>query len=111
MRALKKYLAIWILLLFCLPAARAQQSQMSDKQVMSFIVKENEKGTPRNEIVTKLMERGVSIEQIRRLRDKYEREKGKSSLGARDLTGDADGSRACASPMATNARPREAIPS
>lgn len=91
MRALKKYLAIWILLLFCLPAARAQQSQMSDKQVMSFIVKENEKGTPRNEIVTKLMERGVSIEQIRRLRDKYEREKGKSSLGARDLTGDADG--------------------
>lgn len=91
MRALKKYLVIWILLLSCFPAARAQQSQMSDKQVMNFIVKENEKGTPRNEIVTKLMERGVSIEQIRRLRDKYEREKGKSSLGARDLTGSTDG--------------------
>lgn len=91
MRALKKYLVIWILLLSCFPAARAQQSQMSDKQVMNFIVKENEKGTPRNEIVTKLMERGVSIEQIRRLRDKYEREKGKSSLGARDLTGGTDG--------------------
>lgn len=91
MRALKKYLVIWILLLSCFPAARAQQSQMSDKQVMNFIVKENEKGTPRNEIVTKLMERGVSIEQIRRLRDKYEREKSKSSLGARDLTGSTDG--------------------
>lgn len=91
MRALKKYLVIWILLLSCFPAARAQQSQMSDKQVMNFIVKENEKGTSRNEIVTKLMERGVSIEQIRRLRDKYEREKGKSSLGARDLTGSTDG--------------------
>lgn len=91
MRALKKYLVIWILLLSCFPAARAQQSQMSDKQVMNFIVKENEKGTSRNEIVTKLMERGVSIEQIRRLRDKYEREKGKSSLGARDLTGGTDG--------------------
>lgn len=42
----------------------AAQTAMSDTQVMQFMIKENEKGTPRTEIVTKLIERGVSIEQF-----------------------------------------------
>ena len=63
------------------------QSGMSDKQVMQFVMKENERGTPRTEIVSKLMERGVSIDQIRRLRDKYEKQKDGSVVGARNLTG------------------------
>ena len=48
------------------------QSTMTDNQVMQFMVKENARGTSRAEIVTKLMERVVQIDQIRRIRDKYE---------------------------------------
>lgn len=63
------------------------QGGMSDKQVMQFVMKENERGTSRSEIVTKLMERGVSIDQIRRLRDKYEKQQKGSVVGARNITG------------------------
>lgn len=63
------------------------QTKMSDSEVMEFIVKENDKGTPRDEIITKLLERGVSIEQIKALRKKYEREGSNGQVGARDLSG------------------------
>ncbi len=63
------------------------QSSMSDSQVLEYIMKENEKGTPRDQIVTNLMERGVPISQIQRIRRKYERERGNNQLGARDLSG------------------------
>lgn len=63
------------------------QGGMSDKQVMQFVMKENERGTSRSEIVTKLMDRGVSIDQIRRLRDKYEKQQKGSVVGARNITG------------------------
>ena len=86
---LKRLLLIAFLLLLIAPAARAQSS-MTDKQVMEFIIKENERGTDRNEIVTKLIERGVSIEQIRRIRDKYEKEQAGGQLGAKDLSGARD---------------------
>lgn len=63
------------------------QSSMTDSQVMQFMVKENERGSSRSEIVTKLIERGVSIEQIRRIRSKYEKQKSGDVLGARDISG------------------------
>lgn len=63
------------------------QTGMTDKQVMQFMVKENERGSSRSEIVTKLIERGVTIDQIRRIRDKYEKQKKGSVIGARDITG------------------------
>lgn len=59
------------------------QSGMTDTQVMEFIVKEHNKGTSQTQIVTKLMQNGVDISQIRRVRDTYEKmKKGNSSLGA-----------------------------
>lgn len=87
MTHIRKYAIALLLAAMWLPAARAQQSSMTDKQVMEYIIKENSKGTPRNEIVTKLMERGVTIEQIQRIRNKYEREQRGEGLGTRDLTG------------------------
>lgn len=84
---MRKYVVLLLLALFWMPSVNAQQSSMSDKQVMAFIIKENERGTEREQIVTKLIERGVPIEQIRRIREKYEREKKKTNLGVRDLTG------------------------
>ena len=51
------------------------QSSMTDNQVMAFVVKEHEAGSSQAQIVTKLMQRGVDIQQIRRVRRKYENEK------------------------------------
>lgn len=48
------------------------QSAMSDDQVLEYVKKEYESGTSQAQIVSKLMQRGVNIEQIRRVRKKYE---------------------------------------
>ncbi len=71
----------------------AAQTAMSDTQVMQFMIKENEKGTPRTEIVTKLIERGVSIEQIRRIKDKYDKQQNGEVIGAKDISGSSSNSR------------------
>lgn len=78
-----------LLLLVTFAPAMAQVSSMSDNQVIEFMIKENDKGTSREDIVRKLIERGVPIEQIRRIRDRYEREQGKDQVGARNLSGGA----------------------
>ncbi len=49
------------------------QSTMTDDQVMKFIIKEHNAGSTQSQIVTKLMQSGVDINQIRRVRKKYER--------------------------------------
>lgn len=51
------------------------QSSMTDTQVMEFVVKEQGKGTSQAQIVTKLMQNGVDISQIRRVRNTYEKMK------------------------------------
>ena len=60
---------------------------MTDIQVMQFIVKENQRGTSRADIVTKLMEKGVQIDQIRRVRNKYEKQQSGTVAGARNISG------------------------
>ena len=57
------------------------QSTMTDNQVMQFIVKEHEEGSSQAQIVTKLMQNGVDIQQIRRVRNKYERDMKQDGLG------------------------------
>ena len=72
----------YVLLLFVMLSALSiyAQSGMTDTQVMEFIVKEHNKGTSQTQIVTKLMQNGVDISQIRRVRDTYEKmKKGNSS--------------------------------
>jgi len=46
---------------------------MTDTQVMNFVIKEHQRGTSQQQIVTKLMQNGVDISQIRRVRSMYER--------------------------------------
>ena len=69
------------------------QSSMTDTQIMEFVVKEHESGTSQTQIVTKLMQRGVSIDQIRRVRNKYERQMNGDGLGVKNITtsGNTDG--------------------
>lgn len=63
------------------------QSSMTDDQVLQFALKEQQAGTSQAQIVTKLMQRGVDITQIRRVKKKIERESGSSGLGVVDNTG------------------------
>ncbi|RRD02768.1 SLBB domain-containing protein [Prevotella sp. OH937_COT-195] len=77
---MKKLLIIAFMLGFCSLGTFAQ-SGMTDEQVMQFVVKEYEKGTSQAQIVTKLMQRGVDINQIRRVKNTYERMKNKQGLG------------------------------
>ena len=73
---------ILVILSVLLPVVAQAQSGMTDEQVMKFVVEENSSGTPQAQIVTKLMQRGVNIEQIRRVRQKYERLAKNQGLGA-----------------------------
>ena len=60
------------------------QSSMTDEQVMQFVVKEYERGTSQAQIVTKLMQRGVDINQIRRVKNTYDRMQKNQGLGTVD---------------------------
>ena len=62
------------------------QSGMTDNQVMDFVIEQNSKGASRQQIVTQLMQRGVTIEQIRRIQKKYQKQINNGSLGAEDIT-------------------------
>lgn len=68
-----KKLLIYLMFLMLLPVAGMAQS-MSDDQVMSYIAKEHTAGKGNAQIVTQLMQRGVNIQQIRRVRDKYQKQ-------------------------------------
>ncbi len=62
------------------------QSSMTDNQIIDFVVEQNSKGVSRQQIVTQLMQRGVSIDQIQRIRDKYQKQINNGVLGAQDIT-------------------------
>ena len=72
------------LLMLLIPLGMLAQS-MSDSQVMDVIKRETSAGSSRSQIVTKLVQRGVKIDQIRRVRAQYEKQ-----LRTRGLSGPAD---------------------
>lgn len=76
---MKRYI-IAVILSVIIPMGLMAQS-MTDEQVMKFVVKEHNAGTSQAQIVTKLMQNGVNIEQIRRVRKKYERATKDEGLG------------------------------
>ena len=53
---------------------------MTDEEVIAFVVKERQTGTSDAQIVTKLMQNGVDIAQIRRIKEKYQSSNGKNSV-------------------------------
>ena len=82
---MKRYLILIVMLSMVAVFSNAQSS-MTDEAVMEYVIKEHEKGTSQSQIVTSLMQRGVTIDQIRRIKSKYEREGGSQALGAKNLT-------------------------
>lgn len=78
-----------ILAFFLLPAALLAQSSMTDSQVADYVQKEIKNGTSQAQIVTHLMQNGVDISQIRRVRRAYQRRINNEGLGT---TTDKEGS-------------------
>ncbi|MCI6618177.1 MAG: SLBB domain-containing protein [Prevotella sp.] len=76
-----KRLILYTLLMLLFPAGVMAQSSMTDDQVMQFVIKEHAAGTSQAQIVTKLMQNGVDIAQIRRVRKKYDRQINNRGLG------------------------------
>ena len=75
--------------IFCLMLAVTMcqaQSGMTDNQVMDYVIEQNAQGVSRQKIVTQLMQRGVTIEQINRIRKKYQKQMKNGALGAEDIT-------------------------
>ena len=76
------------LAIFVAGGVTVNAQSMSDEQVLQFVVTEYNKGTSQAQIVTKLMQKGVDINQIRRVRQKYERQVKNGGLGIKDITGE-----------------------
>ena len=72
---------IYMLMGLLMPLSAVAQSSMTDDQVMRFVLKEHEAGTSQEQIVTKLMQRGVDIQQIRRVKKIADRQKKEAGLG------------------------------
>lgn len=86
-----KKLLIYLMFLMLLPVAGMAQS-MSDDQVMSYIAKEHTAGKGNAQIVTQLMQRGVNIQQIRRVRDKYQKQMSQNTSHSYGSADDPTGS-------------------
>lgn len=70
-----------ILLALCLSFQYAQAqtgSSMTDKQVKEYIIREHNKGTSPQQIITKLVEKGVPVDQLRRVKKIWKRNKPRS---------------------------------
>lgn len=76
---------ISMMLLALLPLTAMAQG-MSDQQVIQLIASEAKAGTSQAQIVTKLMQKGVKIDQIRRLRNQYDKQ-----ISSRGASAAADG--------------------
>ncbi len=76
-----KKIIIFLFFALMAPVCVMAQSSMTDDQVIKFVIKEHENGTSQEQIVTKLMQRGVDISQIRRVRQKFQRMSKDQALG------------------------------
>lgn len=76
---MKKFLLATAL---CLITTLSIHAQMSDQQIIEFIAREQKAGSNQSQIVTKLMQKGVKIEQIRRLRNQYSKQLNKAGKSA-----------------------------
>lgn len=78
---MRKYLfLLGMMLLTC--TSMTAQSSMTDEQVIKFVVKEQKAGSTQQEIAVKLVQKGVTTDQIKRVQKKVERLKKDQGLGA-----------------------------
>lgn len=80
-----KKIIIAFLMMTLVPTGLMAQSSMSDAQIIEFVQKEQKAGTSQQQIVVKLMQKGVSVQRVQQLRKKYEELNGQKVQGARSL--------------------------
>ena len=76
-----KKILLGLALLLMTPLSICAQSSMTDSQVADYVQREAARGTSQAQIVTHLMQSGVDISQIRRVRRMYERQAKGTGLG------------------------------
>jgi len=79
-------------LLFLLSAVLSHAQGMSDAQVMRYIQREAKAGTSQSQIAVKLMQRGVDMKQLQRVRQQVNAAQGGSSSAKGTSGGSVDGS-------------------
>ena len=86
---MKRIYSLFLLVVFLLmvPNIVHAQSAMTDQQIMDFYVKAKSDGRSVAQIVTQLMERGVTVDRIRRIRRNYESQQKKEVVGAENISG------------------------
>lgn len=82
---IKKLTVILMLILLGIPMANLQAQTMTDAQVIKFVTEQQARGSDQATIASKLLQRGVTMQQMQRIRKNMEAEK--SQLGAVDLNG------------------------
>lgn len=74
---MRKILVSFLLLL----SGIAASAQMSDERIIQFVQEQQAKGVPQEQIVYDLSKRGVTLQQLQRMRDKYEKQQSTGILG------------------------------
>ena len=73
------------IILFCLftlgMSSMSYGQGMTETQILQFVMQERQKGTQESEIATKLLQKGATLEQIQKMRQKYASQLEKSSMG------------------------------
>ena len=80
---------IFIFLLTLFTTSVNAQSSMTDDQIIQFAMKEREAGTSTQQIVIKLMQKGVDRQQLMRVRKKVERMQKEQGLGTLSNSSDS----------------------
>ena len=71
---MRKYFVLLLMLVCCGVTSWAQT--MTDEQVIEYVLQEQEKGTSQTDIVKNLVRRGVTMDQVNRLKTKYGKQEG-----------------------------------
>ena len=81
---MRKYLFTMFLLCLTLTS----QAQMNDTQVMQEVMREMQTGASQSQIATRLMQKGVTMDQLQRVRSQYETLSGGRSTRSSGATSD-----------------------
>ena len=84
---------ILLLWAFLALASTAMAQSMTDQQIMEFYLEQRQQGVSQQQIVTKLIQRGVKVDQLQRIRKKYEQQQSGQGLGVVNITTDPNSSR------------------
>ena len=82
---MRSRLKVYLLFFFSLCSVNLIAQKMTDNQVVQYVMEQREKGKDQQTIANDLAKKGVTADQMVRIRNKYQAQN--SLLGASDVTG------------------------